>query len=166
MGNFVVGLFFHQCEHRRHLQLGRQASKCLLDLLPRLPLEEIIGLRSSGRFCGQTVFRTFAPEMVERQVGGDPPRPRGEVAARSKLVARSVDSPEGFYGQILSDARIAHDTHSPGADVALELPDQCLESIDLAMRKSPDPIHDLLYCLLRGGSELVTSFFNVRPNEA
>src|SRR5260370_777417 len=104
--------------------------------------------------------------MVERQVGGDPPRPRGEVAVRSKLVARSVDSPEGFYGQILSDARIAHDTHNPGVDVALELPDQRLESIDLAMRKSPEQIHELLYCLLRGWSEWVTCFFNIRPNEA
>src|SRR5215469_11112559 len=125
----------------------------------------MIGLRRSGGFCEQTVFRTSATEMVERQVGGDAPRPGGEVAVRSKLVPCSVDSPEGFYGQILSDARIAHDTHDPGVDVALELPDQCLESIDIAKRKSPEQIHEVLYCLLRARSERVTSFFNVPSNE-
>src|SRR5262249_22747520 len=69
-----------------------------------------------------------------------------------------------FYGQILSDTWITHDTYNPGVDVALELPDQCLESIDLAKRKSLEQIHKLLYFLLRGRSEWVTSLFKVRPN--
>jgi hypothetical protein len=62
--------------------------------------------------------------MVERQVGGDPPHPGGEVAVGSKLVARSVDSPERFYGQILSDTWITHDTYNPGVDVALSIQHQ------------------------------------------
>ena len=49
-------------------------------------------------------------------------------------------------------------------NVALELPDQRLESIDLAKRKSPEQIHELLYCLLRGRNDSVTSFLTL-PQE-
>ena len=76
--------------------------------------------------------------MVERQVGGDPPRPSREVSVRPELLARPIDAPESLYGQILCDVRIAHDAHNPGVNVALELPDQCLESIDIAKRKSSE----------------------------
>src|SRR5271166_6052874 len=103
--------------------------------------------------------------MVERQVGGDPPCPSSEISVRPELLVRPVDAPESLYGQVLRDARIAHDAHNPGVNVALELPDQCLESIDVAKRKSPEQIHGLLYCLLRGRNEWVTSFFGARPNE-
>jgi hypothetical protein len=103
--------------------------------------------------------------MVDRQVSGDPPRPCSEVSIRPKLVARPVDPPEGLNGQILWLARITHDADGPGVDVALEMPDQCLERIDLAKRKSLEQIHGLLYCLLRVGNEWVTSFFNARPDE-
>src|SRR5271166_6288943 len=101
--------------------------------------------------------------MVDRQVGGDPSRPSREVSVRPELLARPIDAPESLYGQILCDARIAHDAHNPGVNVALELPDQRLESIDLAKRKSPEQIHELLYSLLRGRNEWVTSFFGARP---
>jgi hypothetical protein len=62
-----------------------------MDLLPRLPLEEKIGLRCIGGFCEQTLFRAFAPEMVERLFGGDPPRPAGEVF-RPELLAPPVEA--------------------------------------------------------------------------
>src|SRR5215472_17965465 len=97
--------------------------------------------------------------MVARQVGPDPPRPSGKVSARAKLLTRPVDVPESLYGQLLRDAWIAHDAHNPGVNVALEMPDQRLESIDLAKRKSPEQIHELLYSVLRGRNEWVTSFF-------
>jgi hypothetical protein len=58
-------LSFHKCEHRRHLQLGRQPPKRLLDLLSRLSLQEMIGLRPYSGFCNETLLRAFAPEMVE-----------------------------------------------------------------------------------------------------
>src|ERR1700751_536846 len=60
-----------------HLQLCRQAAKCLLDLFPCLLLEEVIWRIRCDRFCEQTLFWVFAAEMVERQVGGDPPSPGG-----------------------------------------------------------------------------------------
>ena len=63
-----------------------------MDLLPRLPLEETIGLRCIGGFCEQTLFRAFAPEMVERLFGGDPPRPAGEVSVRPELLAPPVEA--------------------------------------------------------------------------
>src|SRR5271157_1747828 len=97
--------------------------------------------------------------MIAPQVGGDPPCPTSEVSVRPELLVRSVDAPESLYGQILCDAGIAHNAHNPGVDVALELPDQHLESIDLAKRKSPEQIHELLYCVLRDQNEWVTSFF-------
>ena len=103
--------------------------------------------------------------MIERQVRGDPPRPGGEVSIRPKLLARPVDPPEGLHGQVLCHARVAHDAHDPGVDIALELPAQSLESIDLAKRKSPQQIHGLLYSLLRARNEWVTSFFGVRQKE-
>jgi len=56
ISNFVVRLFFDKSERRRYLQLGRQAAKCLLDLLSRFPLEEMIGRRLCGGFCEQTLF--------------------------------------------------------------------------------------------------------------
>jgi hypothetical protein len=45
----------------------------------------------------------------------------------------------------------------------VELPDQRLESIDLAKRKPPEQIHQLLYSPLRVRHEWVTSFFNASP---
>jgi hypothetical protein len=50
-------------------------------------------------------------------------------------------APERLHSQILRYARVAHDAHNPGIDIALELPDQRFESIDLAKRKSPEQIH-------------------------
>jgi hypothetical protein len=162
-GNFVVGLFFYQREHRCYLQLGWQTAKCLLDLLPRLLLEKVIGRKRSIRLCEQTPFGALASEMVDRQVGGDPSRPGGEVTVRPEPVARLVDAPESLHSQILRDSGVAHYAHNPGVDIALALTDQCLESIDLAMRKSPEQIHELVYCLLRGQNEWVTSFFRRSP---
>jgi len=78
---------------------------------------------------------------------------------------RTVDAPESLYGQILCDARIAHDAHNPGVNVPLELLDQRLESIDVAKRKSSEQIHELLYCLLRGRNEWVTSIFTASLDE-
>src|SRR5271166_4103634 len=98
--------------------------------------------------------------MVERQVGGDPPCPSTEVSVCPELLVCPVDAPESLYGQILCDARIAHNAHNPGVNVALELADQRLERIELAKRKSPEQIHKLLYCLLRDRNEWVTSIFN------
>src|SRR5271169_1844031 len=126
----------------------------------------MIGRRRCGWLREQTLFRTIAAEIVERQVGGDPPRPSGEVSVRPELLVRPIDAPESLYGQILRDARIAHDAHNPGVNVALELPDQRLERIDLAKRKSPEQIHKLLYCLLRDRNEWVTNIFNAPAKSA
>jgi hypothetical protein len=91
------------------------------------------------------------------------PKPRNSV--RPELLARPIDAPESLYGQILHDIRVAHDAHNPSVNVALGLPDQRLESIDIAKRKSPEQIHELLYCLLRDRNEWVTSFFRASQGE-
>ena len=101
----------------------------------------------------------FAAEMVEREVGGNPSRPSCEVSIRPKLFPRPIGAPKGLNGQILRNAWITHDAHNPGVNVALELPNQDLESIDLAKRKSLEKIHEHLYCLLRVRNDSVTSFF-------
>ena len=74
-----------------------------MDLFLRLPLQEMIGLTRSGGLCDETLLGAFAPKMVERQVGGDPPRPGREVTLRPEAVARPVNPPESLYRQILRD---------------------------------------------------------------
>jgi hypothetical protein len=69
-------------------------------------------------------------------------------------------------GQVLRNAWITHDAHNPGVNGALELPNQGLESIDLAKRKSLEKIHEHLYCLLRVQNDSVTSFLMFAPNKA
>src|SRR5271167_132472 len=101
--------------------------------------------------------------MVDRQVGGNPPRPGDEVSIRPKRVARPVDPPEGLHSQIFCNARIAYDSHDPGIDIPLELSDHCFKRIDLAKRKSSQQIHVLLYYPLRAWKGRVTSFFEASP---
>src|SRR5215475_12556671 len=103
-----------------------------------------------------------SPSRLWCQIGGDPPRPSCEASVWSKLLARSVDAPKRFNSQILRDAWVTHDANNPCVNLALELSNQRLESIDLAKRKSLEQIHVLLYCLLRNRSEWVTSFSNTR----
>src|SRR5262249_21674590 len=133
-----------------------------MDPFSHLPLQEMIGLRGSGGVCDETLLGAFAPKMVERQVGGDPPRPGREVTLRPETVARPVNPPEGFYRQIFRDTGVTHDAHDPRVDLALKLPDQCLERIDLAKRKSTEQIHGPLYSLLRRRTDWVTRFSEVR----
>src|SRR5581483_6716832 len=153
----------NQREHGRDLQLGRQSAKCLLDLLSRFPLEEMVGLRRPGGFCEQILFGTSSAEMVKGGVRGDPPRPGSEISVGPKMLARPVNAPERLHRQVLRYARVAHDAHNPGIDIALELPGQRLECIDLAKRKSLQQIHGLLYCLLRARNERVTSVLGASP---
>jgi len=82
-------------------------------------------------------------KVVDRQVGGDASRPGSEVACRPKALACSVDALQSFYRQVLGDTRIANDAHNPSVDVALVMPNQNLESIDLAICKSPEQVHDV-----------------------
>jgi hypothetical protein len=122
-----------------------------MDLFLHLPLQEMIRLRRSGEVCDETLLGALAPKMVERQVGGDPPRPGREVTVRPEAVARSVNPPESLHCQILRDTWVTHDADDPCVDLALKLPDQCLERIDLAKRKSPEQSMDLsiLYYVAR-----------------
>src|SRR3974377_1223683 len=94
--------------------------------------------------------------MIDRQVRSDPACPGSEVAIGAKLVPRAVNAPEGLHGQILRSARVAHDAHGPGVDVALKLTYQRLERIDLAMREPLEKIHQLLYPVLRDTNTQVT----------
>src|SRR5215470_12244438 len=96
--------------------------------------------------------------MVDRQVGSDPACPGSEVAIGAKPVPRAVDTPKGLHGQILRSARVAHDAHDPGIDIALKLTYQRLERIDLAMREPLEQIHELLYRVLRDTNTQVTGF--------
>src|SRR5215470_5070838 len=96
--------------------------------------------------------------MVDRQVDSDPACPGSEVAIGAKPVPGAVDAPKGLHGQILCSARVAHDAHDPGIDIALKLTYQRLECIDLAMREPPEQIHELLYPVLRDTNTQVTGF--------
>jgi hypothetical protein len=93
------------------------------------------GLRDSSRLIRETLLPPVPPQMVDRQVGSDPPCPGTEVAIGAKLVPRALDARKGLHGQIFRSARVAHDAHDPGVDIALKLTYQRLERIDLAMRE-------------------------------
>lgn|SRR5579871_916856 len=97
--------------------------------------------------------------MVDRQVRSDPACPGSEVAIGAKPVPRAVNAPKSLNRQILGDTWVTHNAHGPGEDVALKLPYQHLERIDLAMREPLEPVHKLLYRVLRDTNTQVTSFF-------
>src|SRR6516162_1682538 len=95
----------------------------------------------SRRLSRKSLLRPVAPQMVDRQVGGDPACPGAEVTIRAKPVPRTVDAPKSFHGQILGNAWVTHNTHDPGVDVTLKLTYQRLERIDLAMREPLEQLH-------------------------
>src|SRR5262245_18795673 len=81
--------------------------------------------------------------MVDREVGGDTACPGSKVARRLKSLACPVDAPQSFHCQVLGQTGIANDARNPCVDVALVIPNQCLESIDLTTYESPEQIHDV-----------------------
>jgi hypothetical protein len=94
------------------------------------------------------LFRPIAPEMIERQVRGDASCPGPEVAIRAKLVPSAVNAPKRLSREIFCRPAVAHNAHNPSVNVALKLPNQRFERIDLAKREPPEQIHDLPYYLI------------------
>ena len=81
------------------------------------PVGQLYGrlLRISGLAgLGWLVQRDLHPAIaaiaqgVQRQVGGDAEKPRGELGAGRVLLPRAVDAQENFLRQILRFRRVAH----------------------------------------------------------
>ena len=130
---------------------------------PASPAGAVDRSAGPGGFPKQSLFGAFAPEMVERQVGGDPSRPGGEVTVRPELVASPVDAPESLHRQILRNARVAHDAHDPTRKYPPETagPMSRTHRSRQAQIAGIDPW--LLYCLLRDRKRRVTSFLMFAP---
>jgi hypothetical protein len=56
-------------------------------------------------------------------------------------VARPVNTPECFHGEILSNSAVADDANNPGVDFLLVLPKQGLEGLKVARRKPFQQFH-------------------------
>jgi hypothetical protein len=79
--------------------------------------------------------------MIQSCVGADSARPGSEIAVWFESGSIFVDAPECFHCQILSDAGIADDADNPGIDFLLVLPEQHLESFEVARRKPFQQFH-------------------------
>ena len=73
--------------------------------------------------------------MVDRRIRRDSPRPGGEVFLRMEQRACPVDSPKGFHCQVFGYSSIANNAHNPAVNTSLELPEQTLESFEVACAK-------------------------------
>src|SRR6266852_1835323 len=85
--------------------------------------------------------RNFAPvclQMVERCIRRYPPRPGTEVPLRIEPCVSPIDSPKCFHRQVFGYRSVANNTHNPAVHLALELPEQSLESVEVAL-------HELLF---------------------
>src|SRR5258706_10390978 len=140
-------------------QCGHQAVFCgqleesLLDLFTCFAADR--GIR--GPRAGQ-IFREFdlasrRPQMIESGVGRDSPCPSAKIAGRVESVARPVNTPECFHGEILSNSAVAYDANNPEVDFLLVLPKQRLEGLQVARREPFQQFHPPLsistYCKLQ-----------------
>src|SRR5229473_4084643 len=102
--------------------------------------------------------------MVESGVGRDSPRPSAKIGGRMESVARPVNTPECFHGEILSNSAVADDADNPGVNFLLVLPKQCLEGFKVARREPFQQFHLPLsirtYWFL---APMVTGYFKSRP---
>src|SRR5580658_431143 len=79
--------------------------------------------------------------MIPSCVGADATRPGPEIAVRLESRSILVDAPECFHSQILGDACVADDADNPGVNFPLMLPEQHLESFEVARRKPFQQFH-------------------------
>ena len=57
------------------------------------------------------------------------------------LISGPVGAPEGLHGEVLRYGRVTNDPQDPAMDVALELPEECLESLELAAGEPLQQLH-------------------------
>src|SRR5262249_27670790 len=82
-----------------------------------------------------------AAQVRQGEIDGDPVRPCSKISLHVELPAGTVDAPEGFEGKVLSSCGIANDAYNPAVDLALKLPEQFFEGIEIALRKSFQQAH-------------------------
>src|SRR6266852_5285170 len=106
-----------------------------------------LSVHSGVRLCSRREIiwqRNFAPgslQMVERCIRCDPPGPGTEVPLRIEPCVSPIDSPKCFHRQILRYPSVANNTHNPAVNLALELPEQSLESFEVALREPLQDFH-------------------------
>jgi len=85
--------------------------------------------RRRGQIFREVRFRPQGPQVIERGVGGDAPRPRLESSRRIEAGVAAIDAPEGFDGEVFGSGGIADDADNPAIDVALMPAKQGLEGV-------------------------------------
>ena len=98
--------------------------------------------------------------MVESGVGSDPSRPSVKIAGWVESVARPVNAPESFHGEILGNSVVTDDADNPGVNFLVVLSKQGFESFQVARREPFQQFHRPLsiptYWFL---APIVTDFF-------
>ena len=79
--------------------------------------------------------------MVQGQVCGNAPQPRGEIAFGIESCAPPVHAPKSLHGQILRHCRVANDAHNPPVHIALVLPEERFKGVQLPGHESLQQFH-------------------------
>ena len=72
------------------------------------------------------------------QMRRDPPHPRAEAARWIEPRPPAICPPERLDERILGGRRLAHDPQNPSIDLPLELSEQHLERLAIAVREAPE----------------------------
>src|SRR6266849_6279963 len=118
-----------------------------------LSLHSGVRLRSRREIIWQRNFAPGCLQMIERCIRRDPPSPGTEVPLRIKPCVSPIDSPKCFHRQVFRYPSVANNTHNPAANLALELPEQSLESFEVALREPVQQFHFPSLCSLTGQSQ-------------
>src|SRR6266849_55415 len=107
-----------------------------------------VRLRSRREIFWQRNFAPGCLQMVERCIRRNPPGPGTEVPLRMEACVSPIDSPKCFHRQVFRYPSVADNTHNPAVNLALELPEQSLESFEVALREAVQHFHFTSLCSL------------------
>src|SRR6266568_264182 len=106
-----------------------------------LPVHSGVRLRCRREIIWQRNFAPGCLQMVERCICCDPPGPGTEVPLRMEACVSPIDAPKCFHRQVFRYPSVANNTHNPAVRLALELPEQSLESFEVALREPLQDFH-------------------------
>ena len=93
--------------------------------------------------CGQLVgcwgrrrLRARRSQIIARHIGRNASDPGAEASRGVETRASSISTPECFHDDFFRRRRLAHDPQRPAVDLALELPEQRLERLAVALHEA------------------------------
>src|SRR5919197_5838382 len=100
-------------------QFGGQVVKGPPNLIPQFACEDWVWRIRLRNLIGEFTLQPLVFQVVQGDVGSDPPRPGHGTSSWVKSRVRAIHSPECFHRQVLRCGGVSDDANDPAIDLGL-----------------------------------------------